>query len=140
MGRGILHKKLLSYVNQNNLSDNVKFINYKENPYPYIKQAEIFILSSKYEGLPNVLLEAITLKKFVISTNCPVGPREILMNGKAGDLFKVNDYKDLAKKINYYCKNKIRLKKKILFGFNNLSRFDYNKNCKKYYEVLNNFF
>ena len=62
------------------------------------------------------------------------------MNGKAGDLFKVNDYKTLAKKINKICKNKNKLKKKILLGFNNLNKFDYKKNCKKYYEVLNNFF
>ena len=52
----------------------------------------IYLLSSKYEGSPNVLLEAIALKKFVISSDCPTGPREILDNGKGGELFKVGDY------------------------------------------------
>ena len=136
MGRGILHKKLLSYVNQNNLSDNVKFINYKENPYPYIKQAEIFILSSKYEGLPNVLLEAITLKKFVISTNCPVGPREILMNGKAGSLFPVGNFRKLAYKILSYQTNKINKKKIVKKAYKNLYRFDFKKNLNKYLNLI----
>ena len=75
MGRGILKNKLEKYSKLNNLQNKVKFINFKKNPYPYIKQADLFILTSKYEGLPNVLLEAITLKKFIISSNCPTGPR-----------------------------------------------------------------
>ena len=54
------------------------------------------MLTSLYEGLPNVLLEAQVLKKFIISSNCPTGPREILLNGKAGSLFKVGDYKKLS--------------------------------------------
>ncbi len=140
IGKGYKEKYLNSYIENNNINKNVQIIGYKKNPFPYIIKSDILILSSKFEGLPNILLEAQCLKKYIISSNCSSGPKEILMNGKAGDLFKVNDYKTLAKKINYYCKNKIRLKKKILFGFNNLSRFDYNKNCKKYYEVLNNFF
>ena len=59
-----------------------------------------------YEGLPNVLLEAITLKKSVISSNCKTGPKEILKNGKAGILFKTESYKDLSKKIIEFTKNK----------------------------------
>ena len=55
-------------------------------------------MSSKYEGLPNVLLEALTLKKFVISTNCPTGPKEILLNENGGLLFKIGDHKQLTKK------------------------------------------
>ena len=76
----------------------VKIVGYKENPYPYIKASNLFILSSRYEGLPNVLLESIALKKFVISSNCPTGPSEILDKGKGGLLFKVGDYHDLEKK------------------------------------------
>tara|TARA_Y100000590_G_scaffold450123_1_gene589299 strand:+ start:462 stop:1556 length:1095 start_codon:yes stop_codon:yes gene_type:complete len=140
IGKGYNEKYLKSYIENNNINKKVQLIGYKKNPFPYIVKSDILILSSKFEGLPNILLEAQYLKKYIISSNCSSGPKEILMNGKAGDLFKVNDYKALAKKINYYCKNKFRLKKKILFGFNNLNRFDYNKNCKKYYEVLNNFF
>ncbi len=140
IGKGYKEKNLKSYIENNNIDKNVQLLGYKKNPFPYIVKSDILILSSKFEGLPNILLEGQYLKKYIISSNCSSGPKEILLNGKAGDLFKVNDYKTLAKKINYYCKNKNKLKKKILLGFNNLHRFDCEKNCHKYYETLNNFF
>ena len=74
-------------------------MNFVENPFNLIKQTNIFILSSKYEGLPNVLLEALVLKKFIISSDCPTGPKEILLNGKGGLLFKKEDHKELSKKL-----------------------------------------
>ena len=52
------------------------------------------------------------------------------------DLFKLNDYKELANKINNYCVNKKKCKKKILLGYKNLHRFDHKKNCQKYYKIL----
>ena len=103
---------------------------------PYIKQADLFILTSKFEGLPNVLLESIVLKKMVISSNCPTGPKEILLNGKGGLLFKVEDYKDLSKKIVFYIKNKKKCQKMMNFSFNQLSRFDYKINLKKYLNIV----
>ena len=135
-----IHEKIYSILENNNINKKVQLIGYKKNPFPYIIRSDILILSSKFEGLPNILLETQYLKKYIISSNCSSGPKEILMNGKAGDLFKVNDYKGLARKINTYCKNKNKFKKKILVGFNNLHRFNHGKNCKKYYEILNSFF
>ena len=93
--------------------------------------ANLFILSSKFEGLPNVLLEAATLKKYIISTNCPTGPREILKNGLYGDLYKVGDYKKLSKIIEKFKINSFYLKK-INNNFKDLKRFDYHKNLEKY--------
>ena len=65
-----------------------------------MKKSDALVLSSKFEGLPNVLLEALTLKKLVISSNCPTGPKEILDHGKGGLLFKTGYTQDLVKK--YY--------------------------------------
>ena len=87
----------------------------------YLNQCDLFILSSKFEGLPNVLLEAQFLKKFIISTNCPTGPKEILLNGKAGDLIDTNSPKALTQKIINFHKDK---KKKL--------------NKKKFYLVITN--
>ena len=140
IGKGNEYYNLKNYIKVNNLKNIVKLIGYKKQPYPYIQKADIFVLTSKYEGLPNVLLEAQYLNKYIISTNCPTGPREILLNGKAGDLFKVGDYKKLASIINKYNLNKKIISTKISTGFKNFNRFDYFKNCNKYYKfVLENF-
>ncbi len=140
MGRGQNRKKIQIFITKNNLSENVKLIGFKKNPYKYIKHCNLFVLSSRFEGLPNVLLEAITLKKFVISSNCPTGPNEILNDGKGGLLFKTGNPNDLAKKIYYYYNNTKLLNKKIHFAYKNLNRFDYNKNLEKYYDEVTNLF
>lgn len=136
IGKGELKQFMLKYINENNLEKNIKIIDYKKNPFPYIKQSDIFILSSKFEGLPNVLLEAIVLKKFVISTNCPTGPREILLDGKGGELFKINDYKKLSRLLINFNKKTKFVRKKIDLSFKNLDRYDYKKNLIKYYFLI----
>ncbi len=131
IGQGENKKILENYIQQNSLHQYVKIINFRENPYPFIKASDIFVLSSKYEGLPNVILEAMVLKKFIISSDCPTGPKEILENGKNGILFKTGSYKDLSKKILYYKKMKFK-KNKIKKAFKALHKYDYNKNLKLY--------
>ena len=137
VGRGVEKENLIKYIKENNLSTQVQLIDFQNNPFNLIKSSDIFILSSLYEGLPNVLLESQVLKKFIISSNCPTGPREILLNGKAGFLFKVGDYKKLSNLILDYSKNKKSLSKKILIGYKNLVRFDYKKNLDNYLKIIN---
>ncbi len=139
VGRGILKENLLNFVYENKLQNNVKFINFHQNPYSFLRQSDLFVLSSKFEGLPNVLLESATLKKYIISTDCPTGPKEILINGKGGTLYKIGDYKKLAYHLLNFKKNQSKIKKKINLTYNNLYRFDSDKNLKKYYKfILNN--
>ena len=139
IGRGKLHDKLLKYIYKNELNHFVKIIDFVENPFPLLKQTDLFILSSRYEGLPNVLLEALSLKKFIISSNCPTGPKEILLNGKGGLLFKVGDYKQLAKRILYYQNNKEKCNKLLKYAIQNIKRFDYKKNMQKYLSLVEKF-
>ena len=136
VGYGKQRNLLLNYINKNNLQKNVKIVPYQTNPYNLIKSSDIFILTSLYEGLPNVLLEAQVLKKFIISSNCPTGPREILLNGKAGYLFKVKDYQILSKLILKILRNKKIMHKKIEIGYKNLDRFNYELNLNKYYKTI----
>jgi glycosyltransferase involved in cell wall biosynthesis len=63
---------------------------------PYMRQAQLMVLSSKYEGLPTVLIEGLILGKVLVSTDCPTGPREILDAGRAGLLTPVGDAPALA--------------------------------------------
>ena len=137
MGGGKLDSQLQNFIYKNKIQNQVKLIGFEKNPYPFIKQADIFILSSKYEGLPNVLLESIALKKFVISSNCPTGPREILLNGKGGFLFPVGDYKRLTRKIIYFSKNQKKCNKLIANAYSKLDRFDDQKNLQKYLNLFN---
>jgi glycosyltransferase involved in cell wall biosynthesis len=137
VGRGTERNNLLKYIYENNLSKQVQLIDFQNNPFNLIKSSDIFILTSLYEGLPNVLLESQVLRKFIISTNCPTGPREILLNGKAGFLFDVGDYKKLSNLILQYSKDKKLLSKKVKIGYQNLKRFDFEKNLKSYLKTIN---
>jgi glycosyltransferase involved in cell wall biosynthesis len=121
------------------LSDYVKLITFQKNPFKYIRMADVFILSSKYEGLPNVLLESLVLGKYVMSTKCPTGPKEILSGGKGGDLYKVQDYKTLARKIINFNNNKKKLLKKIKYAQSQLLRFDYKTNLHNYLKIVNKY-
>ena len=136
IGRGNKKGMLNEFIKNNNLQKNVKIINFKSNPFPYIKISDIMILASKYEGLPNVLLEGLTLKKPIISSDCPTGPREILSNGKSGILFNIGDYRDLSKKIRLMKNNYKKFLNMAKFGETKLDRYNKKKNLDKYFELV----
>ena len=136
IGYGERKNEIENLINELKLNNFFKIIDFKKNPYPYIKKSDLFILSSNFEGLPNVLLEAISLNKIVISSDCPTGPSEILDNGKGGLLFKVGDHEELSKKIIYAISNKKKCNKKLSFAKKRLGRFDFHKNLSKYYNSV----
>jgi len=137
IGRGKLKKKLYTLIKNYDLINQVKLIEFRENPYSLLKQADIFILTSIYEGLPNVLLEALALKKFVISSDCPTGPKEILLSGKGGLLFRKGDFQQLSKKIIFYLNNKKICQKMLLKSTKMLKRFNQKNNLEKYFQLIN---
>lgn len=140
LGSGNEENKIKYFINQNNLNSNVKIIKYKKNIYPYLNGADILLLTSIYEGLPNVLIEGLMLKKIIISSDCDTGPKEILEYGKYGFLYKSGDAEDLYNKINYCINNikKCKKSRKINYGYNSLVRFDKNANSEKYFKLLKN--
>lgn len=136
VGKGILKDKLKNFIIENKLSKFVKIKNFTRNPFPIIKQADLFILSSSYEGLPNVLLESLVLKKFIISSDCRTGPKEILLNGNGGLLFKVGDYKKLSELIIFFNENKKKCEIMLKKSVKALDRFNYNKNLNMYLRLI----
>ncbi len=142
VGSGYMKKNILKYIKENSLEKKIKQIDFTSKGIQYLNQCDLFVLTSKFEGLPNVLLEAQFLKKYIISSNCPTGPREILLGGKAGDLIKINDPELFSKKIiNYYLNRKNKIyKRKIQLGFKSLYRYDFKTNCEKYYNLINKTF
>jgi hypothetical protein len=139
IGRGYKEKNLRKYILENNLQKIVKLIGYKKNPESYIKISDVFVLTSIYEGLPNVLVESLYLKKYIISSDCPTGPREILNNGQYGDLFKVGDYNQLFKLLKNFNNKSKKIKYKISRGYKSLARFDHNNNCRKYFLIISKY-
>ena len=84
LGEGPLELDLKAQSERLGLSGAVQFVGFQPNPYPYLKHADMFVLSSRYEGLPNVVLEALSLGTPVVATDCPGGVREILQGCSMG--------------------------------------------------------
>lgn len=124
IGDGPNKNDLIDAVKQKNLEQNILFLGKKLNPYIWMKKAKIFILSSKFEGLPTVLIEAMTCKTFIISSSCKTGPKEILCNGKCGDLFDVGNVDELSKKIKFSLSNEEYRNQKILKATERIREFD----------------
>lgn len=77
LGEGPLLPDLVGQAGKLGLKDVVRFAGFQQNPWPFLKYANVFVLSSRYEGLPNILLEALVLGTPVVSTDCPGAIREV---------------------------------------------------------------
>jgi glycosyltransferase involved in cell wall biosynthesis len=137
LGYGSLYKELKNFISVNNLSQKIRIIRNIKNPNYFLMQSDLFILTSKYEGFGNVLVEASAKKVPIISSNCNHGPNEILQNGKYGTLFKVGDYKDLSNKIINHFKNPSIAQKKANRNFYDLNRFNTKDIIKSYEKIFN---
>jgi glycosyltransferase involved in cell wall biosynthesis len=91
LGDGPLRSELEALIFELNLSDVVSLLGYVENPLKYFVHADVFVLSSHVEGLPNVLVEAMMCGCTPVSTDCPTGPREVLQDEKYGYLVPMRD-------------------------------------------------
>ena len=96
LGEGPERPGLLEYIRNHELDQHCSLPGFVPNPLPYLKQAQLFVLSSKYEGLPNVLIQALACGTRAVATDCPTGPAEILQHGRIGKLVPVGDSELLA--------------------------------------------
>ena len=103
LGKGELENELNNLIAKLNLRDVVHLIGYRNNPYAYLKHASCYVLSSSWEGFPNSLLEAMYINGHVISTNCPTGPSEIILNNVDGLLCEMDNPEELANSIEKMC-------------------------------------
>lgn len=112
LGAGDLEEKVKNFSNSIGLEKNVYFAGFVDNPFKYCKAADLFVLSSDYEGFGNVIVEAMASSCPVISTDCDFGPNEIINHNKNGTLVPTNNpdaladaiialLKDQEKRINY---------------------------------------
>lgn len=99
LGEGTWRTRLEKLVQRLQINNSVSLPGWVENPYSYMRRASAFLLSSRYEGLPNVLIEALSCGCPCASTDCPSGPREILDNGRVGPLVPVGDHVALSESL-----------------------------------------
>ena len=119
LGDGEKKNELIKLVKKKEIEDKVFFISFKKNIYSFIRESDILVMSSLWEEVGFVIVEAALCNTFVISSNCPNGPREFLDDGKNGILFKSNVEDELFKSFKKFSimeqkeiyHNKIRLKK-----------------------------
>ena len=114
LGDGPDKKNIEKEIDKMKLNQNVILLGKKKNPYPWIKNSQLLVHSSKFEGFGLVLVEALILNKVIVTTNCPVGPSEICNNGKYGVLIEIGDYENMANEINELLKSSSEKRKELL--------------------------
>lgn len=102
VGNEEYYKNLISLIKELNVGKNVEFLGFKDNPYPYYKYADLLVLPSRWEGLPNVVLEALYLQTPVVVTNCIPFFKRFLKQDKNGIIVEFGDTKQLADAILNY--------------------------------------
>jgi glycosyltransferase involved in cell wall biosynthesis len=132
LGQGRERPLLQRLIDHEGLGTDIALIGFVANPYSFLAHSKVFVLSSAWEGLPGVLIEALACNAAVVSTDCPNGPREILSNGKYGQLVPVGDAEAMANAI-----------LKVLTGecsnpdlAEHLSLFDVQRNTHAYLKLL----
>lgn len=96
LGQGRQRTRLLELAKRLGVGESVQLAGFDPNPYRYLARAGLFVLSSRWEGSPNALIEALALGVPVVATDCPSGPREILQDGRYGPLVPVGNPEALA--------------------------------------------
>jgi glycosyltransferase involved in cell wall biosynthesis len=130
IGDGPMKESLRQYAIKTKCGNDIHFLGYQSNPYIFIKACDLFILSSKNEGNPNALLEALVIGASVVSSDCQSGPSELLVGNLSDRLFPVGDYSALAEKM-----FKFKANYKDISNFNS-ENYNTHHIFKKYSQLL----
>ncbi len=99
LGKGEDEGELRALAGELGVEDDVDMPGFADNPFAFMRRAAVFVLSSRWEGLPNALIQALALGTPVVATDCPSGPREILEDGRWGRLVPVGDVRQMTQAI-----------------------------------------
>jgi glycosyltransferase involved in cell wall biosynthesis len=116
--------------------DAVAFLGYRDNPYPYIAGADVFAFASHYEGLGNVVVEAVSLGTPVVATDCPNGPRETLVDGAGGFLAPPGDPDAFGEQLHMALADPAERAKRLERARNELDRFTPDRAARQYLALL----
>lgn len=132
LGEGGERSRLEGIVTKLGLAAHVDLLGHVDNPYVFMSRAAVFALSSRYEGLPGALIQALACGCPSVSTDCPSGPREIMQDGKLGPLVPVGDAEQLAQGIER-CLDAPVPRETLQIG---VSRYDVDRAADAYLKVL----
>ena len=131
----IIKQKIKEY----NLKNDIILLGQIENPYPFFKNAKLFVHTAKYEGLPTVLLESLALGTPVVSYDCPTGPRDILgKNNEYGELISLNDKDMFVEKVLELMNSKEKYEKYKKLSLIRANDFSMENNKVKLKELIEN--
>lgn len=136
LGRGPKEQNLKQLAESLGISDSVIFLGFKKNPFKYMKRASVFVLSSVQEGFGNVLIEAMACGVPVVSTDCPMGPGEIIKNGENGILVPVGNPELMAEGILKILNDADLSRKLSLGGKKRAGDFSINKSAREYENIF----
>ena len=136
IGDGRHREQLESLTKDLKIENRVKFLGFRTNPYPYLKRANLFVHSSKFEGFGLVILEAMILGKMVIATDCPTGPSELLNNGKNGILVEIGNIDEMADNMKKVLLNKEVQKEYLKNSEEKLKEFDARLVMREFENIL----
>lgn len=101
LGQGSMRAQIEAEILRLDLRDDVALVGFQHNPFAYMSKGDAFVLASEFEGLPNVLVQAMAFGTPIVATDCKSGPSEILCGGRYGTLVPVGDVGALAKGLEY---------------------------------------
>lgn len=130
LGKGKDEEKIRSLIKHHKVSDRVLLAGFQKNPFPWIRHARLFVLSSDYEGLPAVLIESLVVGTPALSTDCPSGPSEIFSKSMLDCLVKCGDAEALAAKMKAFYIKPPQIDKK------SLKRFEATSIAKEYLKLI----
>ncbi|GAA4943466.1 glycosyltransferase [Algibacter agarivorans] len=137
LGDGPDRLKLEALIEANNLQSSVKLLGFVPNPYDYIKQCKFLVLCSKYEGMPLVILETLTLGKPVVSFDCKSGPSELIIHKENGLLVKDQDFHELEKSIDLLQEDELLYKRLTNNATSSMGKFSGKEIIKDWEAVFN---
>jgi len=137
LGDGPERQELEKLASALSIADAISMPGFDKNPYAFLRHADIFILSSNFEGLPTALIEALACGTPVISTNCPSGPSEILEGGRYGLLIPVEDAESMKSAIlNILANHKAAEERTKDFHQHKMHEFSTDNVIKEYEKLL----
>ena len=138
LGTGEDQSKLEQLVTNLQMNDFVHLLGFKEDVFDYISNAKFLVLSSKYEGFPMTILEALSLGTPVVSFDCESGPNEMIVNNQNGILVENQNFNELTHKMNIFVEDEILYQNCKKNAVSSVAKFQSNVIVQQWLQILNN--